>query len=236
MTKKKAGATRKKTAQGKSTVGKKPTSKKTTAKKSAPKKTTAKKSASKKAAANKTTRRKTATRKKTVKKTSSKTAAKKTTASRKAASKKTAVKKKAARKTTKAAGAGAKPSKKKAARKDKLSHSEIKTLQTKLLWKRAMIVGDISKMEVGALRASEQDASTDNLADHGTDNYEQDFTLGLIENVEATIQQIDSALKKIEENNYGTCENCGCNIPKPRLQALPFARHCVKCQSELEKL
>jgi RNA polymerase-binding transcription factor DksA len=102
--------------------------------------------------------------------------------------------------------------------------------------KRALILGDLSKMEDSALRASEQDSSTDNMADYGTDNYEQDFTLGLIENVEAVVKEIDDALKRVDEKTFGICQRCQCVIPKARLKALPYARHCVQCQSDLEQL
>jgi RNA polymerase-binding transcription factor DksA len=101
--------------------------------------------------------------------------------------------------------------------------------------KRALILGDLTKMESSALRASEQDPSVDNLADFGTDNYEQDFTLGLMENVEGVLKDIDNALERLGSGNFGICQECGCNIPKARLLAIPYARYCVACQSELEK-
>jgi len=118
--------------------------------------------------------------------------------------------------------------------KDKLPAADVRACQEILLEKRNMILGDLSKMEVATLRASEQDSSMDNMADYGTDNYEQDFTLSLMENVEGVIQEIDLALKRIEEGEYGVCEACGCVIPKARLMALPYARHCVQCQSKME--
>lgn len=49
------------------------------------------------------------------------------------------------------------------------------------------------------------------------------------------IKAIDEALEKIEDNEYGICEECGEKINKDRLKILPFARYCVSCQSEIEK-
>jgi len=49
------------------------------------------------------------------------------------------------------------------------------------------------------------------------------------------LAQIDDALEKIEEDTYGLCEECGCEIPKKRLTVLPFARCCIECQSEMER-
>lgn len=128
----------------------------------------------------------------------------------------------------------AKAAPKKKARKPGLTPAQLKACRNELMLKRAIILGDLSRMEVSALRASEQDSSLDNMADFGSDNYEQDFTLSLMENVEGVIQQIDDALKRIEDKSYGICESCGCDIPKARIKAIPYARFCVKCQSEQE--
>ncbi len=49
------------------------------------------------------------------------------------------------------------------------------------------------------------------------------------------LMAIDNALEKIEEGSYGVCEECGCDINKKRLKALPFARCCINCQEDLEK-
>lgn len=149
-------------------------------------------------------------------------------------------KKKTTKKKTPKKGTAKKPAvKKTVAKKSKairgnLTPAEMRECRNMLLHKRALIAGDLSKMEMQALRASEQDSSVDNMADYGTDNYEQDFTLGLIENVEGVILDIDDALERIDDGVYGICEDCGCAIPKARLKALPYARNCVKCQSERE--
>ena len=63
----------------------------------------------------------------------------------------------------------------------------------------ASLDGDVGSMRDEALRASEQDASVDNLGDQGTDNYDQGFMLGLIENEEETIKLINEALDRIAE-------------------------------------
>lgn len=75
----------------------------------------------------------------------------------------------------------------------------------------ASLKGDVGSMRDEALRASEQDASVDHLADQGTDNYDQGFMLGLIENEEETILRIVEALERIDEKGeweYGVCPLC----------------------------
>ena len=73
------------------------------------------------------------------------------------------------------------------------------------------------------------------LADAGTDNFEQEFSLSLAETGSQSLPLIESAIKRIAEGTYGICEECGVNIPRARLNAVPFAHLCVKCASELEK-
>jgi DnaK suppressor protein len=51
----------------------------------------------------------------------------------------------------------------------------------------------------------------------------------------AKLEAIDNALEKIEDGTYGKCEECGEDINKKRLKIIPFARYCVKCQSDMEK-
>lgn len=75
----------------------------------------------------------------------------------------------------------------------------------------ASLKGDVGSMRDEALRASEQDASVDHLADQGTDNYDQGFMLGLIENEEETIQRIVEALERADgkgEWDFGVCPMC----------------------------
>lgn len=67
---------------------------------------------------------------------------------------------------------------------------------------------------------------------------ERDRELGLLlgDREREKVHAIDEALLRIDENEYGICEECEEEIPLGRLKAMPFARHCVKCKSDLEKL
>jgi RNA polymerase-binding transcription factor DksA len=64
-------------------------------------------------------------------------------------------------------------------------------------------------------------------ADPGTDAYEEELTLGLLGNEEQFIGEIEAALARIEQGEYGRCEDCRRPVPERRLRALPYARHCV---------
>ncbi|MBC8553168.1 MAG: TraR/DksA C4-type zinc finger protein [Candidatus Brocadiales bacterium] len=91
-------------------------------------------------------------------------------------------------------------------------------------------------MEDEALGKSRQDASGDlsnvpiHMADVGTDNYDRDLTIGLIQNGEEELKAIDNALERIGNKTYGSCEECGTKISKARLTALPYVSNCIECQ------
>ncbi len=72
-------------------------------------------------------------------------------------------------------------------------------------------------------------------ADAGSDAYDRDFALSLLSQEQDALYEIEEALKRIELGSYGICEMSGKPISHPRLEALPFARCTVECQSQLEK-
>jgi RNA polymerase-binding transcription factor DksA len=72
-------------------------------------------------------------------------------------------------------------------------------------------------------------------ADAGSDAYDRDFALSLLSQEQDALYEIEEALKRIEAGVYGICEMSGKPIPHPRLEAIPFARCTVECQSQIEK-
>lgn len=73
------------------------------------------------------------------------------------------------------------------------------------------------------------------MADSGTDNFDRDFALSLLSSDQDAIYEIEEALKRIEKNTYGTCELTGKQIPRARLEAIPWTRFTVQAQAQLEK-
>ncbi|MBI5307374.1 MAG: TraR/DksA C4-type zinc finger protein [Planctomycetes bacterium] len=109
-----------------------------------------------------------------------------------------------------------------------------------LLTLRGRLVGKVDSMQGEALKMSRQDASGDlsnvpiHMADVGTDNYERDLMIELIENGEEGLRNIDTALEKMDDGSYGVCEICAKKINKERLKAVPYAKLCIDCQREEE--
>jgi len=118
---------------------------------------------------------------------------------------------------------------------------ELELFRKALLEKRRLLVGDVTALEKAALQDSRQDASGDlskmplDMADIGTDNYEQEFNLGLIETEQATLNEIDEALERIEKKQFGKCVSCDGLIPKARLKVKPHAKYCIECKRREEK-
>ncbi|MBU0638920.1 MAG: TraR/DksA family transcriptional regulator [Planctomycetes bacterium] len=103
-----------------------------------------------------------------------------------------------------------------------------------LLAKRAELVGDVNMLQDQALRSSRREAAGDlssmpiHMADLGTDNFEHEFTLGLIEGERALLSEIDEALERTENGTFGLCLATGRCIGKARLRATPWAKYCYE--------
>ena len=119
-------------------------------------------------------------------------------------------------------------------RSAELTGQQIGHFRELLEQRRHRLSNDLTLMQDEALKVTGQDNSADSVADAGTDNYEQDFTLGLIESEEALAREVDEALMRIDRNAFGVCESCETPIPLARLEILPFTRCCVECQQKRE--
>jgi DnaK suppressor protein len=82
--------------------------------------------------------------------------------------------------------------------------------------------------------AGEETAYDNHLADTATETYDRELDYTLEENSEHVLAEIDAALTRIENGTYGTCTNCGKQIPEERLEALPWATLCIDCQRDQE--
>ncbi len=72
-------------------------------------------------------------------------------------------------------------------------------------------------------------------ADAGSDAYDRDFALSLLSQEQDALYEIEEAIKRLDSGGYGVCEMSGKPIAHARLEALPFARYTVECQSQIEK-
>src|SRR5437588_11313733 len=72
-------------------------------------------------------------------------------------------------------------------------------------------------------------------ADVGSETFEREMDISILEQVEAELDDVEHALRRLDEGTYGVCEACGKPIPEARLQAVPAARFCLEHQTEAER-
>jgi DnaK suppressor protein len=104
---------------------------------------------------------------------------------------------------------------------------------------RARLRGDVTAMAEVALRKSGMEGSDSNampihMAELGSDNFEQEFTLGLMEAEEDTLTLIEAALERVDRGSFGRCIECEGQISKARLNAIPYTPVCIKCAEQRE--
>lgn len=128
-----------------------------------------------------------------------------------------------------------------------MKRPEIDEFKDLLVHIQARLRGDVNQLTNEALGSDRQDIggeskSPTHMAELGSDTFEQDFALSLVANEQETLIEIEAALKRIQNGDYGMCEGCLAEgktpaqaaIPKLRLRAIPYARNCVDCERKRE--
>lgn len=122
----------------------------------------------------------------------------------------------------------------------RLPRKLLKKYKELLLKEREKIGGGLNHITQDTLKTSQRDASGDlsgysfHMADMASDNYEVEFSLGRASDEQNILYSVDEALKRIQDGTYGSCTQCGKQIPKKRLDALPNTELCIACQSKNE--
>ena len=117
-----------------------------------------------------------------------------------------------------------------------MTNPDLTLHRERLLALRASLLGDVTQMEDDSLKDHSKTTSipTD-MEELGSDNADQELTASLLGSDKDTLDQIDAAIKRIEDGSYGLCETCGMKIPKSRLDAIPYAALCIHCASQGEE-
>jgi len=118
---------------------------------------------------------------------------------------------------------------------DKKKLDQYKKLLVKLRDSFAHDIDNMSK-NPGSQNGDSGDVSGHvlHMADVATDMYDREFNLGLASNEREVLHKIEQALKRINENVFGSCVECEKSIPIARLKALPYTETCLKCQEKIE--
>lgn len=120
-----------------------------------------------------------------------------------------------------------------------MKKTDVLAFKDKLNSIRSRLRGDVTAMAQVALRKSGMEGSDSagmpiHMAELGSDNFEQEFTLSLMENEEDTLGLIEAAFERIGDGSYGRCVQCDGSIPKARLNAIPYTPVCIRCAEAQE--
>ncbi len=126
-----------------------------------------------------------------------------------------------------------------------LTPEELQRFRQTLLMLQARIQGDVEQVEEEAFSTSEgsDHGSPNHLAELGSDAWEVDFSMRIVENDEMLLTEIAEAINRIDSGTFGLCQMClesgveekKAAIPKSRLKAIPYARNCIDCERRREQ-
>ena len=116
---------------------------------------------------------------------------------------------------------------------ERMDKRKAKTYRDKLMVRREGLVGQVQAAEA---YTRERDAeATQDPADMAANAYTKELLVSMSANDRQLLESIDAALERIEGGRYGKCVNCGQPIQEKRLEAVPWARHCLRCQDLNER-
>lgn len=122
-----------------------------------------------------------------------------------------------------------------------MNKTQLRTYRKLLVTLAQRLGGDVKGLEQEAFRANGGGASGNlsnapiHPADLGTDLFEEEVTIRLLENEEKTLEETVAALARVDTGAFGICERCGREIAQARLQALPYTRYCVQCARKIQQ-
>ena len=112
----------------------------------------------------------------------------------------------------------------------KLKAKEAKEIKDRLLRERELIVAKLNGNDL-----SIDDSETPDPVDLAVRNYSKNVMLAVSENESRQLALIDEAIRRVDDKEYGECQNCGKEVNPKRLNAIPWARYCLECQELVEQ-
>jgi DnaK suppressor protein len=109
----------------------------------------------------------------------------------------------------------------------------VRVFRDRLMDRRDSLVGQVQQAE---LYSRERDSeATQDPADMAANAYTKELLVSMSDNDRHLLNLIDEALVRMDDSGYGKCIRCGQALPEKRLEAVPWARHCVRCQDLHER-
>ncbi len=114
-----------------------------------------------------------------------------------------------------------------------MDKKKLKMFHDRLVTERAALMGVVGRNEDYGREADME--ATQDPADKASNSYTKELLFSQSTNDRQILLQIDEALQRIEDEEYGVCANCGKEIGPKRLEALPWVRYCITCQDLSER-
>jgi len=114
-----------------------------------------------------------------------------------------------------------------------MDKKKMKTYRDRLLERRESLVSQVTEAELSS-RERDMEATQDP-ADMAANAYTKELLISMSDNDRMLLGLIDEALARVESGDYGECVNCAEPIQEKRLNAVPWARYCLRCQDMKEK-
>jgi DnaK suppressor protein len=121
-----------------------------------------------------------------------------------------------------------------------MKKKDLQKYEALLLAKRTELLEELGLLKKSGINSTLKDASGEissystHMADQGTDSFEREKTFQLASKSGRFLHHIDEALRRIKDNTYGKCQECGKEISSARLEAVPHARLCIACKEKEE--
>ncbi len=112
----------------------------------------------------------------------------------------------------------------------KLKAKEARDIKNKLMAERELLIHKLNGNDL-----SVDDSETPDPVDLAVRNYSKNVMLAVSENESRQLALIDDAIQRVEDKEYGDCQNCGNPVNAKRLSAIPWARYCLNCQQLVEQ-
>ena len=116
-----------------------------------------------------------------------------------------------------------------------LSKTDVARFKKRLEEMKGKLTSSLQTSSAEVKKPDEATGYSQHQADQGTDDFDRKVSLELTSQEFQVLRQVERALEKVEEGTYGVCDISGEEIPKARLEAMPYAVTTVKAQEKLER-
>jgi len=115
-----------------------------------------------------------------------------------------------------------------------MDKKELQKIKETLLQMRQEVMAEIHEKYM-ASRELGDEGNLPDLADASSNAYHRELLLNISEAQHGKIRDIDAALARFEQGEYGICAKCGDEISPRRMEVRPFSRYCIDCKTDIEK-